>query len=426
MRIKKIITAILLILVCSAVIQPSFAQDERKKIRVRGDYKYPPYEFLVNGKPIGFNIDLIRAIAGVMGLEIEIDLGPWHEVREDLESGEIDIITGMYYSTERDKTVDFSNPYLLVTHAIFVRNGKPIRSLEDIKGQEIIVQEGDIMHDFLVESKLTDKIISVDSQSEALKMLAEGKHDCALLAKLQGVYLINRNNYKNVRPLNISILPSEYCFAVKAGDDFLLSLLNEGLSIIKANGTYAAIHRKWFGVEGTGFSANEIVKYGVWVVVPLLVLALAGFALTWRMKKNLTDNSVQLTRTDKDKKQAQSSLELSEKRYRELYQNIDEGVLKTDMNGRIIEANNAFRMMSGYSEEELKDLDSKKITPEKWHKEEDRIIAEEVLKKGVSEKYTKEYIKKDGAVFSAELKTFLIRDPQGMASGLWTIVKHAG
>jgi len=45
---------------------------------VSGDNAYPPYEFLENGKPAGFNIDLIRAVSEVMGLRIRIELGPWH------------------------------------------------------------------------------------------------------------------------------------------------------------------------------------------------------------------------------------------------------------------------------------------------------------------------------------------------------------
>ncbi len=78
------------------------ADDGRKsRLLVRGDHNYPPYEFLdEDGSAMGFNIDMVRAVTEVMGLEIEIRLGPWNEVRKDLEAGWIDAITGMYYSKE--------------------------------------------------------------------------------------------------------------------------------------------------------------------------------------------------------------------------------------------------------------------------------------------------------------------------------------
>ncbi len=75
-------------------------------IIVRADQSYPPYEFLDNGRPSGFNIDLIRSIADIMGLKIKIDLGPWNEVRENLERGKIDALADMYYSVERQEATE--------------------------------------------------------------------------------------------------------------------------------------------------------------------------------------------------------------------------------------------------------------------------------------------------------------------------------
>ncbi|HAD06015.1 MAG TPA: hypothetical protein DCE76_02535, partial [Anaerolineaceae bacterium] len=53
------------------------AQDDqpRRVLRVGGDQSYPPYEYLNNGIPTGFNVDLIRAVAAEMGYEVEITLG---------------------------------------------------------------------------------------------------------------------------------------------------------------------------------------------------------------------------------------------------------------------------------------------------------------------------------------------------------------
>ena len=86
----------------------------------------PPYSFLdEDGQPAGYDVDLTRAMARSMGLEVEIVIGPWEELRRDLENGSIDAIAGMYYSEQRDRQVDFSTPYIISHHTFFYSGGRP-------------------------------------------------------------------------------------------------------------------------------------------------------------------------------------------------------------------------------------------------------------------------------------------------------------
>ena len=68
-------------------------------IIVGGDRDYPPYEFLdKNGRPAGYNVDLTRAIADVMGMKVEFRFGSWSEMRKGLSDGSINILQGISYS----------------------------------------------------------------------------------------------------------------------------------------------------------------------------------------------------------------------------------------------------------------------------------------------------------------------------------------
>ena len=116
------------ILFCLSVVSPSLAESgttllhdpespqgtaENRSIRLRGDSNYPPYEFTNDrGLPDGFNVDIVRAVAKAMGLELEIDLGPWDEVVTQLEEKKIDGLIGMFQTKERDKKFDFTIPPL--------------------------------------------------------------------------------------------------------------------------------------------------------------------------------------------------------------------------------------------------------------------------------------------------------------------------
>ena len=82
---------------------------ENNTVIVGGNSNYPPYEFIdKNGQPAGFNIDLTRAVAKVMGMNVQIRLGTYEERIRALEAGTIDAMGGFSYSDERARLFDFS------------------------------------------------------------------------------------------------------------------------------------------------------------------------------------------------------------------------------------------------------------------------------------------------------------------------------
>jgi PAS domain S-box-containing protein len=117
------------------------------------------------------------------------------------------------------------------------------------------------------------------------------------------------------------------------------------------------------------------------------------------------------------------ALQESEQKYRSLHESMRDGFACVDMAGRIKESNESYRQMVGYSNEELLQLTYTDLTPERWHAFEEAILKDQVLLKGYSEVYDKEYHKKDGTVFPAEIRTFLIKDKNGENQGMWAIVR---
>jgi PAS domain S-box-containing protein len=124
-----------------------------------------------------------------------------------------------------------------------------------------------------------------------------------------------------------------------------------------------------------------------------------------------------------ERKRAEESLEKSEKRYRELYRNLLDGSAVVNMEGSIIEFNPAFQKLLGYAAEEIYSLTYEAITPAKWHAMEKRILEEQVMERGYSDLYEKEYSKKDGTAFPVELRTYLVQDEAGSPQGFWAIVR---
>ena len=122
------------------------------------------------------------------------------------------------------------------------------------------------------------------------------------------------------------------------------------------------------------------------------------------------------------RKRAEEALAVSEARYRGLFDTMMDGLVVVDMTGTLREFNETYRKMLGYPAEELRTKTYAELTPERWHAEEARVVAEQILPRGYSEVYEKEYRRKDGTVFPVELRTFLLRE-QGRPSAMWAIVR---
>ena len=261
---------------------------DAKTLIVGSDKAYPPYEYLDEaGRPVGFNVDLIKAVAEVMGLSIEIQSNTWNVIRTQIETGKIDLVSGMFRSLERDKKVDFSTPLLTVSHGVFVRRNSPITSLEDVWDKQVIVQKNDIGHDFIVEIGLTDKIITTDQWTDTVKLLASGGGDCAILSRLQAMVYTYTHHIDNLKVVGPPIKPRAYCFAVTQGNSQLLAVLNEGLSLIMSNGQYAKIYNQWFSEWEKKSILQAYLAPGIFILAGVLIVFFILVLWSWSLKKTV-------------------------------------------------------------------------------------------------------------------------------------------
>jgi PAS domain S-box-containing protein len=128
------------------------------------------------------------------------------------------------------------------------------------------------------------------------------------------------------------------------------------------------------------------------------------------------------TREISDRKNFEKALLESEFRYRSLFEGSRDGIVFTDMEGSIKAFNAAYREMLGYTEEELFSTTYHDLTPTEWEAIENRIVIEQIIPRGYSDVYEKEYICKDGRVIPVELATFIVKRA-GENVGMWATVR---
>ncbi|MBS3795878.1 MAG: PAS domain S-box protein [Candidatus Thorarchaeota archaeon] len=114
-----------------------------------------------------------------------------------------------------------------------------------------------------------------------------------------------------------------------------------------------------------------------------------------------------------DRVQTQKAARETERKYKALFETSLNGIAFTDMNGHFLETNRAFQRMIGYTEDELSQLTYYDVTPKEYHEEEQTIHESQVLERGYSNSYEKEYIRKDGSRFPARMRTWLLEGSDG-------------
>lgn len=308
---------------------------------VKGDFNYPPYEYLdSDGTPTGFNVDIMNAVAETMGMEIHIELDTWNIVRKELEEGKIDALMGMFNTEERDKLVDFTIPHFVASYAVFIRKGSPITSLDDAAGKAIIVQEGDLGFDYVIENELTDQIRSEETIEEALQALSDGHSDCAVISRLQGSIILKSLGIRNLRIVGPPIIQRKYCIAVTEGNSSLLAKLNEGLSIIKTSGEYDSIYNKWFGIyDQNGWGLQRFLQYMTYIISPLLIFLILALIWTWSLRKQVTIKTADILKR--------------ETQLRTLLETIPDLVWLKDPEGIYLSCNQKFERFLGRDEKEI-------------------------------------------------------------------------
>ena len=122
-------------------------------------------------------------------------------------------------------------------------------------------------------------------------------------------------------------------------------------------------------------------------------------------------------------KEKEKALKASERRYRDLFDLSRDGVVFVALDGPIEEANGAYLDMLGYDRAALRRMTYQALTPARWKEMEAGIVARQIVRRGYSDEYEKEYIRKDGTVFPVAVRAILVRDDAGAPVRIMAIVR---
>ncbi len=259
----------------------------RKKLRIGGNKDFPPYSYVDSkGKPAGYLVDIVRAIARDSNIEIEIQLSSWPKALQDLKDGSSDMVSGMFFSPGRTKDFAFSQSVCTINEIIIARKGTYIpEDMNELSGKKILVQQNSAIQEYIRQSTYRADIMSVPLHEESLRRLAAGEGDYAVLPQMLAKYFIKELGIKNIS-LGPVVATSEFCFATRHSNGPLIATFSEGLVALEKTGQLHQIQSRSLSPYKSNQVSNVLLTKYIAVIAGPLLLLLFGVLFWSRQLKS--------------------------------------------------------------------------------------------------------------------------------------------
>ncbi|WP_320068817.1 basic amino acid ABC transporter substrate-binding protein [Micromonospora sp. RTGN7] len=223
------------------------------KLTVCTHLPYPPFQSKdASGKVTGFDVEVMDLIAKELGVEQTIVDTPFEGIKsgQDLNTGKCDAAAaGMTITEERQKVMNFSDPYFDATQAMLVKTGKPYKSLDDLKGKKLGVQAATTGRDYArkFEKEKSLQLVEFEDLAALQQAVSNGQVEAAIndLPVWTEYLKKNPNGFEVAAEFDTG---EQYGFSVKKDSNAeLLKKINEVLAKAKQDGTYDTLYEKWIG-----------------------------------------------------------------------------------------------------------------------------------------------------------------------------------
>lgn len=202
------------------------------------------------GELIGFEVDLVEALATSMGLDTQLVTMPFAALLPALEAGDVDlVISGMTITAERNARVAFAGPYLVSGKSVLAKKGvlqSAALSELDRPGRKYIALEASTSERFVRDWLSQSELVTAPDYETAIQRVVDGELDglvadypfCAFAAlQRPEAGLETFTTSFTVEPLGIAAPP---------GDPLLVNLLENYLESLADSGMLTSLRARWF------------------------------------------------------------------------------------------------------------------------------------------------------------------------------------
>ncbi len=217
--------------------------EAKAKLTMATNAEFPPFEYLEGEEIVGADVDIAKAIAEKLGMELEITNIDFDAALTGAATGKYDMaVAGITANEERRKNMNFTDDYYIASQAIIVAADSEIKAAADLEGKKVSCQEGTTGEQYLLDNGY--EIQSFKTGAEAISALTAGKVDAVVIDDAVAKALSEKQEGKTV-VLDEALTQECYAIALKLGNDELTEKINGALAELKESGDLAAIFAKY-------------------------------------------------------------------------------------------------------------------------------------------------------------------------------------
>ncbi len=244
---KKIISIALAAAMCVCLFA-GCGKDKGGKLTMATNATFPPYEYYENDKIVGIDAEIAQAVADKLGMELEIVDTEFGSIITGVQTGKYDFgMAGMTVTEDRLKSIDFTDTYATGVQSIIVKDGSDIKSVDDLDGHKIGVQQDTTGHIYASDDYGDENVVPFNKGTDAVAALVSGKVDCVIIDNEPAKSYIKNN--KGLKILDTEYVTEDYAICVSKENTELKDKINKALSELKDDGTVKKIVDKYIPAE---------------------------------------------------------------------------------------------------------------------------------------------------------------------------------
>lgn len=233
----------------------SFTTAVEGKLTMATNAAFPPYEYVEGGEIAGIDAEIAAAIAGKLGLELQIDDMEFDSITEAVKSGKADLgLAGMTVTPDRQEEVDFTVSYATGVQVVIVTEDSEIASVDDLfaEGASHVIgvqrnTTGDIYTTDDIEDEGLGTIDRYSKGAEAVQALKTGKVDCVVIDNEPAKAFVAE--VEGLKILETEYVTEDYAAAMSKDNKALYDAVNAALQELIADGTIQGIIDKYISAE---------------------------------------------------------------------------------------------------------------------------------------------------------------------------------
>ena len=218
------------------------------KLLVGSDIPFPPFEEGNAPDYTGYDVEVVDEIGKRLGLDVTFQDTAFPTIFVDLASGEFDMVASASTITpDREKTVDFSDPYYSADQALVVLPDSDIKTVQDLDGKTVGAQDGTTGEAYANDNTSASSVQGYPQGPDAINALKAGQVEAVIIDQPVAQDAVEKGGGVKIA----TVIPTGelYGFAFQQDNDALREAVNKELTAMKKDGSLDKIYKKYFGIN---------------------------------------------------------------------------------------------------------------------------------------------------------------------------------